>query len=168
MGNQLPQFSSDRSSLERRLFFAYSSRCFASLSVLAPHIFDILLLLPFAFSLPAAAQPRDVVFVLLGCRAPMLLRQVGTSQYAVVGSCLVLGLNHGEALLGGIPSRYRIMVEDNLDGTWIMMFMEEETGPAIQDPRVIVFEELPTRDGGPQGAVTTAQRNRGDSKCGRR
>lgn len=49
---------------------------------------------------PHGMQAEDLVCVLLNCRMPAILRKVG-SHYLFVGSCFVLGLMDGEALMPG-------------------------------------------------------------------
>jgi hypothetical protein len=44
---------------------------------------------------PQGTVPGDVVAVLLGCEAPVVLRRVG-DQYVVIGECFVMGLMRGE------------------------------------------------------------------------
>ncbi|KAF8865564.1 hypothetical protein BDZ45DRAFT_796395 [Acephala macrosclerotiorum] len=100
---------------------------------------------------PAGAQNGGVVSVLLGCRSPILLRPVANGRHQVVGACSILGLDHGEALLGPIPSQYRPVIDDYPDDKWLMIFDQDvEKGiPTMQDPRVVVFEGRPTV-GGPK------------------
>jgi heterokaryon incompatibility protein (HET) len=46
---------------------------------------------------PREARPGDFIFILLGCKVPLVLRQVG-SYYVNIGSCFVLGFSKGEAV----------------------------------------------------------------------
>jgi hypothetical protein len=58
---------------------------------------------------PAKARTGDHICVILGCDAPLVLRQVPDSdgRYHVVGECYVHGLMFGEALLGPPPNPWQ-------------------------------------------------------------
>ena len=62
---------------------------------------------------PPRAQPGDAACVLLGCKAPILLRPVSTlinSGFTVIGECYIHGLDDGVTLLGPLPSDWRILL----------------------------------------------------------
>ena len=44
------------------------------------------------------ARRGDVIFLLLGCNVPIVLRAVGNDRYNVVGSCYLHGITEGEAM----------------------------------------------------------------------
>ena len=44
------------------------------------------------------ARRGDVIFLLLGCNVPIVLRAVGNNRYKVVGSCYLHGIMEGEAM----------------------------------------------------------------------
>ena len=52
---------------------------------------------------PKAAQPNDIVVLILGCQSPMVLRPRHNKQLMVVGECYVHGIMVGEPLLGPLP-----------------------------------------------------------------
>ncbi|KAI1137103.1 heterokaryon incompatibility protein-domain-containing protein [Hypoxylon sp. FL0543] len=49
-------------------------------------------------------QPGDLIYTILGCSVPLILRTNGESQYSVVGPCWHSGYMSGEALLGELPA----------------------------------------------------------------
>lgn len=62
---------------------------------------------------PPKAQAGDVACVLLGCKAPILLRPVSTevtSGFTVIGECYIHGLDDGVTLLGPLPSHWRVLL----------------------------------------------------------
>ena len=107
--------------------------------------------LPFIFSHdgfigigPLGAQQGDEVHVVLGCRAPMVLRPTKEGQYQVVGAACVYGLNWGEGLLGLLPEGYVVMPAlswREFQG-YETSYVNEKTGETTMwDPR-IAWEEL--------------------------
>ena len=76
---------------------------------------------------PAAAEPGDVVCVLLGMHVPVVLREMPTlGKWQVVGACCVPGLMWGEAITGNRmphsrPVRYNAEVENIIDGHTVGM-----------------------------------------------
>ncbi|KAI9780886.1 MAG: hypothetical protein M1839_006513 [Geoglossum umbratile] len=62
---------------------------------------------------PPSAQSGDAICILLGCKAPMLLRPFSTPTqdgFRVVGECYVHGLDDGVALLGPLPPDWRVQL----------------------------------------------------------
>jgi len=50
---------------------------------------------------PKEAEPGDVIYIMLGCRVPMLLRRTNDAkQWRVIGPCFIPGLMNGEAIYG--------------------------------------------------------------------
>ena len=49
-------------------------------------------------AVPHEARRGDIVFLLLGCNVPIVLRAVGNDRYKVVGSCYLHGIMEGEAM----------------------------------------------------------------------
>lgn len=47
---------------------------------------------------PIAARKNDLVFILLGCNVPMVLREVETGEYQLIGGCYLHGFMEGEAM----------------------------------------------------------------------
>lgn len=58
---------------------------------------------------PYVVKPDDLVFVVMGCSMPVVLRPVeGTSSYTVVGECYVEGFAKGEAMAGLDEGKYEL------------------------------------------------------------
>jgi hypothetical protein len=87
---------------------------------------------------PDSARSRDVVCVLLGCEAPMLLRPVGTTgNFRVVGQCFMPNIAHGEALLGPLPPHIRFVWATNIASGERWGFLDDRTGQYSRwDPRL--------------------------------
>jgi hypothetical protein len=49
---------------------------------------------------PIAAQPGDVVYILLGCNVPVVLRAIDDQHFKVIGCCYLQGFMEGEAMAG--------------------------------------------------------------------
>ena len=92
---------------------------------------------------PQKARQGDIVTAILGCRALMLLRPVGTDRYQVVGPCFVHGFNWGEALLGPLPKNYAVVPQlDPSRNVYMPHYLNTDTGvSSLWDPR-IAWEEL--------------------------
>lgn len=87
---------------------------------------------------PKATREGDIICVILGCTAPMVLRQGKTSQYEVIGPCYLDGIMNGEALLGRLPNKWRL-VNKYFQGVsaYYGVFYDEDTGETqITDPRL--------------------------------
>ncbi|KAL9577502.1 MAG: hypothetical protein Q9212_006321 [Teloschistes hypoglaucus] len=87
---------------------------------------------------PERCQPNDIVVVVLGCQAPMVLRPTNTAEYLVVGECYMHGMMTGELFLGSLPknwqrvSRYAEEKEKLYDA-----FIDREKGIwQARDPRL--------------------------------
>ena len=87
---------------------------------------------------PKAAQRNDVVVLVLGCQAPMILHPRHDKQYIVVGECYVHGMMTGEILLGPLPTGWQLVhrtdeqSQEKSDG-----FINREKGIwQIKDPRL--------------------------------
>ena len=80
----------------------------------------------------------DIVCVLLGCEAPMLLRPQLYGKYAIVGECCVHGLHDGASLLGPLPHPWRVQVfEDSTGSLCIYRYFNADTGElSDEDPRL--------------------------------
>ena len=68
---------------------------------------------------PPRAQPGDAACVLLGCKAPTLLRPVSTeinSGFTVISECYIHVLNDGVTLLRPLPSNWRISLRKGPSG----------------------------------------------------
>ena len=87
---------------------------------------------------PPKALPGDQVCILLGCDAPLLLRQTPNRQFRVVGACYVHGLGSGEGLLGPLPDHYQAVSEPNRnDSRNYWKFLDHRTGKTqVNDPRL--------------------------------
>lgn len=89
---------------------------------------------------PVAVRPGDHVCILLGCMKPMLLRPSGdgSTQYTVLGPCIVPGLNWGEGLLGPLPDDTKFVWNlSSPSGGFGPAFENRYTGEeSIVDPRI--------------------------------
>ncbi|KAM7192098.1 Heterokaryon incompatibility protein (HET) domain containing protein [Rhypophila sp. PSN 637] len=88
---------------------------------------------------PIETLPGDVIAVVLGCDAPMVLRpHRESSTYAVVGQAYCHGLHDATALLGPLPHPWHVQVfEDNTGNLAIYRFHNPETGElSDEDPRL--------------------------------
>ncbi|KAK4206696.1 heterokaryon incompatibility protein-domain-containing protein [Rhypophila decipiens] len=88
---------------------------------------------------PTATRPGDLIAVLLGCVAPMVLRlQAQTNTYTVVGQAYCHGLHDGTALLGPLPHPWNVQVFRDCAGReTIFRFHNPETGEVSdEDPRL--------------------------------
>lgn len=88
-----------------------------------------------------ATAVGDEVYVVIGARAPVVLRPgPGEGEHQIVGACYLHGAMNGEALMGPLPPHVdRIIVSRELDGT---RFHDHHTGKIWPcDPRI--FERFP-------------------------
>ena len=87
---------------------------------------------------PKATRVGDIVCVMLGCTTPLVLRQKNHLQYELIGPCYLDGIMNGEALLGPLPKKWRL-VKKNFPqysaSYWV--FLDQDTGKTqITDPRL--------------------------------
>lgn len=91
-----------------------------------------------------AAQPGDLVAILLGYDAPVVLRQAGPESYIILGDALYDGAMQGEAILGPLPWYVeRKLVQHNFDPRspkrrwgW-SVFADQRSGQSqLEDPRL--------------------------------
>lgn len=89
---------------------------------------------------PEDAMPDDEVYVVLGCQVPLILRQNDDGEFAIVGHGYVQGYMEGEALLGRLPSGWRVVYQDVVENG---MWFDHEDAPSYtrRDPRA---GELPS------------------------
>ncbi|KAK2763903.1 hypothetical protein FQN54_009522 [Arachnomyces sp. PD_36] len=86
---------------------------------------------------PKEGQPGDKVCIILGCDVPILLRPTLTSSFLVIGPCFVQGLLDAEALLGQLPSPWKLQMLRTTLGYQSARFVSEETEEeAEEDPRL--------------------------------
>jgi hypothetical protein len=72
------------------------------------------------------------VCVLLGAYNPVMLRPTVDGKYRVIGDCYIQGIGDGEALLGPIPSPWRMICVDR-----VLEYFHTETGEqTVEDPRL--------------------------------
>jgi len=91
---------------------------------------------------PKRARVGDIVCVLLGCRSPLVLRNVEKAQYQVVGQCYMDGVMDGELILGSMPEKYHQEAHlDRADGAWNgWWWLDTKTGEySWRDPRLVRF-----------------------------
>ncbi|KAI4112705.1 MAG: hypothetical protein LQ345_006187 [Seirophora villosa] len=87
---------------------------------------------------PEACRENDCIVILLGCQSPMVLRPTDDGSFLVVGECYVEGLMEGEALLGPLPSNWRLASRfDEETRRWWDMFKDRDQGVwQVEDPRL--------------------------------
>ena len=74
--------------------------------------------------------------MLLGCSTPIVLRPV-TKGYKVIGDCYVHGLNDATALLGPIPSPWRVILTRITAYSYRYEYFNPDTKEkTIHDPRL--------------------------------
>ncbi|OCL00719.1 uncharacterized protein K441DRAFT_672365 [Cenococcum geophilum 1.58] len=58
---------------------------------------------------PNTIKPDDVIYIILSCSLPVVLRPVaGTCHFRVVGECYIEGFSRGEAIMGLDKGKYRL------------------------------------------------------------
>jgi hypothetical protein len=92
------------------------------------------------------AQPGDLVYILIGFQALVLLRKVEKEDvpyYKLIGTCSFHGLNWGEALLGPLPSGHIMELRYvEFEKRYRPYYVDTRTGAATRwDPR-ISWDEL--------------------------
>ncbi|KAI1408958.1 heterokaryon incompatibility protein-domain-containing protein [Hypoxylon sp. FL1857] len=83
-------------------------------------------------------QPGDLVYIILGCRVPLILRRNVDSEYSIVGPCYHSRYMCGEALLGELPAgwSYKFKPDERF-----AMFINENSGISRKvDPRLSGIE----------------------------
>jgi hypothetical protein len=73
---------------------------------------------------------------LLGSDLPVLLRPTVSGDFIVVGSCFVHGLMDGEALLGAIPSPWKLEIVKIPGPGWSNYFAKSPGVKTLDDPRL--------------------------------
>ena len=93
---------------------------------------------------PRATKPGDRVCVILGCRFPLLLREISGSQFQVVGECYLQGIMNGEVFLGPLPDNFAsVNLWDMGESAYNRVFVDKETGKTqYNDPRIEVNEQM--------------------------
>jgi hypothetical protein len=89
----------------------------------------------------ADIQAGDIVCVFLGLDMPIVLRAAGNDFFKVIGCCYVHGIIDGEALLGPLPTSWRIENRSAKTGaTEMTFFVNSATKVRTQeDPRLTEF-----------------------------
>jgi hypothetical protein len=79
----------------------------------------------------------DLICIVMGCNAPLLLRQKGSKGFQVVGDCYVHGLTDSTGLLGPLPEPWHVLNDYDSFGFWLQFFHNPETGvTTLEDPRL--------------------------------
>ncbi|KAH0437965.1 hypothetical protein CcaCcLH18_03641 [Colletotrichum camelliae] len=85
----------------------------------------------------SAARAGDEIFVVLGCRMPIVMRPMEDSKYSIIGPCYIPHLSHGEAVLGPLPDGWKMMFgSKNRE-----YFVAPDGSQTLEDPRM--EEDLP-------------------------
>ena len=89
---------------------------------------------------PLSTKPGDVVFELLGCSSPMVLRPslAEPSKFTVVGECYVYGLEDAAALLGTLPQEWKVQCHIHKESRQAYrVYLNKISGDVIEDdPRL--------------------------------
>ncbi|KAI0121336.1 hypothetical protein BJ170DRAFT_600012 [Xylariales sp. AK1849] len=100
----------------------------------------------------AHARIDDVVFTVLGCATPMLLRPSKGGTFKAVGQCFVTSLCDSLSLLGPLPESWMVQCkrdkENRLRYYYVNLFTEEQT---FNDPRLGPLEDWEILDDVPVG-----------------
>ncbi|CAO1599279.1 hypothetical protein XANCAGTX0491_003013 [Xanthoria calcicola] len=86
---------------------------------------------------PEGTEAGDLVFVVLGCRSPLILRPRGSLNHEVVGECYMDGVMAGEALLGELPRNWTLVFKYfQRHRLSYFVFLDSDTGEThVEDPR---------------------------------
>ncbi|KAF2734944.1 HET-domain-containing protein, partial [Polyplosphaeria fusca] len=86
---------------------------------------------------PLGTEPDDLLCVLLGCEAPIILRVSDEDMYQVVGPAYAHDLMDAEALLGPLPNEWRIHYVIDANKGMTQLFTDLETNSTVdEDPRL--------------------------------
>ncbi|KAK4184575.1 hypothetical protein QBC35DRAFT_391426, partial [Podospora australis] len=83
-----------------------------------------------------STKPSDIICVLLGCKAPIVIRPRTDGGFEVVGACYLHGFSDAESLLGPLPAPWETAFHNNISGNWVLRFRNNATGEKLlDDPR---------------------------------
>ncbi|KAL8994655.1 MAG: hypothetical protein Q9169_005435 [Polycauliona sp. 2 TL-2023] len=86
---------------------------------------------------PKTAEPGDQIYVILGCRSPLVIRQARSGNYIIVGECYIHGIMEGETLLGPLPDEWQSVNIYNEGIGYMHAFLDRQTGEQrYDDPRL--------------------------------
>ncbi|KAI1746970.1 heterokaryon incompatibility protein-domain-containing protein [Xylaria castorea] len=87
---------------------------------------------------PTETQPDDLICILLGYESPVVLRKHNGGNYKFVGPCYLHGASDGSALLGSLPTPWRVQRFPNSTGHYVVCkFFNPDTGVLCdEDPRL--------------------------------
>lgn len=84
----------------------------------------------------------DIICVILGCAAMIILRPTSSDRYQVVGSCHLHGFSDGSALLGPLLSPWKVHLRADSTGASKPCFHNPLTGEnSNQDPRLGILSK---------------------------
>lgn len=78
----------------------------------------------------------DVIAVLSGFDAPVILRPKSSDHHVVVGEAYVHGLMSGEAILGPLPPGWQTQADRSQQGIMYQKFTKGSDGAVLGDPRL--------------------------------
>ncbi|KAI6082162.1 heterokaryon incompatibility protein-domain-containing protein [Hypoxylon rubiginosum] len=81
---------------------------------------------------PGEAHTGDHIYVILGCDAPLVLRRVDAAAYRIMGSCYHPEYANREALLGKLPTGWKVLSEGGVQ--WYVN--DEQKTESLHDPRL--------------------------------
>ncbi|CAM1507511.1 Fc.00g071520.m01.CDS01 [Cosmosporella sp. VM-42] len=86
---------------------------------------------------PSSIQKEDIVCLLLGAYAPIVLRQTSLGSFKVIGECYVHGLEDAIGLLGPLEPPWKGVIKGDADGRLSQGFLNLATGEEmVDDPRL--------------------------------
>ena len=87
---------------------------------------------------PIATKPGDEVCILLGCKAPLVIRPCGDGSHKVVGECYIDGFMDGAPCLGPLPSKWQpVLHYFEQFSMYFSVFLDHQTGELqVEDPRL--------------------------------
>jgi len=81
-------------------------------------------------------EKGDIITVLLGFDAPMVLRPKANGHHAIIGEAYVHGLMNGEAILGPLPCGWRAQANRDQQGVMFQNFTKDSDDAVMDDPRL--------------------------------
>ena len=78
----------------------------------------------------------DIIAVLLGFDAPVVLRPKANGHHAIIGEAYVHGLMNGEAILGRLPCGWRAQAYRSHQGIMFQNFKKDSDDAVKDDPRL--------------------------------
>ena len=81
-------------------------------------------------------EKDDIIVVLLGFDAPVILRPKANGHHVIIGEAYVHGLMSGEAVLGPLPCGWRAQAYRSQQGVMSQNFTKDSKTAVMDDPRI--------------------------------